>query len=231
MAVVTASTARSNASSLAREGLVVPLILRTYWSAASWTSSSVAGGAKLWSVRMFRHMPKAYAARVSTAYADANAGHRLVRRFGATRPGAWFFARTLDHLDKPVYRWSGGRTTVAAVLSGLPIVMLTTTGAKSGRQTTSPVLGFEDGDDVIVIGSNYGQAHHPAWVHNLRANPRAHLEIRGVAREVTAEEATGPERERHVELASAVYPGYRVYVKRAAPRRIAVIRLIPYRGI
>jgi deazaflavin-dependent oxidoreductase (nitroreductase family) len=180
---------------------------------------------------MFRHMPKAYAARVSTPYADANAGHRLIRRIGATRPGAWFFARTLDHIDKPVYRWSGGRTTLAAVMSGLPVVMLTTTGAKSGRQTTSPVLGFEDGDVVVVIGSNYGQAHHPAWVHNLRANPHAQLEIRGVGREVTAEEATGDERERYLNLASVVYPGYRVYVRRAAPRRIAVIRLIPSRGI
>jgi deazaflavin-dependent oxidoreductase (nitroreductase family) len=168
---------------------------------------------------------------VSTPYADANAGHRFIRRIAATRPGAWFFARTLDHFDKPVYRWSGGRTTLAALLSGLPVVMLTTTGARSGRKTTAPVVGFEDGDVVIVIGSNYGQAHHPAWVHNLRANPGARLEIRGVPREVMAEEATGPERERYLDLASAVYPGYRVYVKRAAPRRVAVIRLIPSRGI
>ena len=102
-----------------------------------------------------------------------------------------------------MYRWSGGRTTVAAVLSGLPIVMLTTTGAKSGRKTSSPVLGFEEGDDVIVIGSNYGQAHHPAWVHNLRANPRAQLEIRGWR---ARPRATTRARRRYLELASAVYP-------------------------
>ena len=52
-----------------------------------------------------------------------------------------------------------------------------------------------------------------------------------MAREATAEEATGPERERYLDLAAAVYPGYRIYAERAAPRRIAVIRLIPYRGI
>jgi RimJ/RimL family protein N-acetyltransferase len=62
VAAATDSTARLNASSFAREGLFVPLILRTYWSAASCTSDSVAGGAKLWSVRMFRHMQTAYAA-------------------------------------------------------------------------------------------------------------------------------------------------------------------------
>jgi deazaflavin-dependent oxidoreductase (nitroreductase family) len=168
---------------------------------------------------------------VSTSYADANAGHRLVRRFAATRPGAWLFARTLDLIDKPVCRWSGGRTTATALLAGLPVVMLTTTGAKTGRRTTSPLAGFEEGDDVIVIGSNYGQAHHPAWVHNLRADPRAHLEIRGVRRAVTAEETTGAERERYLGMASVVYPGFRVYVRRAAPREVAVIRLIPCRGI
>lgn len=130
-----------------------------------------------------------------------------------------------------MYRWSGGRTTVAAALSGLPVVMLTTTGARSGRTTTVPVLGFEDGDVVVAVGSNYGQAHHPAWVHNLRADPRARIEVGGVAREVTAEETTGADRERYLELASAVYPGFRVYAERAAPRHIAVIRLIPYRGI
>jgi deazaflavin-dependent oxidoreductase (nitroreductase family) len=168
---------------------------------------------------------------VGTPYADARAGHRLIRRIGASRPGAWFFARTQDHLDKPVYRWSGGRTNLTAVLSGLPVVMLTTTGARSGRKTTAPLVGFEEGDAVIVVGSNYGQAHHPAWVHNLRANPRAEIEIRGVPRGVTAEETTGSERERYLGLASEAYPGYRAYVKRAAPRRIAVFRLIPSRGI
>jgi len=60
VAASTAATARSNASWFARDGFVVPLILRTYCSAASWTSVSVAGGSKLWSVRMFRHMPEAY---------------------------------------------------------------------------------------------------------------------------------------------------------------------------
>src|SRR6187200_1068406 len=59
VAAATASTASSNAAALACEGLVAPLILRTYCSAASWTSDSVAGGWKLWRVRMLRHMPQA----------------------------------------------------------------------------------------------------------------------------------------------------------------------------
>jgi hypothetical protein len=76
------------------------------------------------------------------SYAEANALHRFVRRLAATRPGSWFFARTLHHADWVVYRLSRRRTTLAALLSGLPVVMLTTAGARSGRETTVPLLGF-----------------------------------------------------------------------------------------
>ena len=130
------------------------------------------------------------------SYADAGAPRRLVRRCAASRPGSWLFARVRDRADRAVYRASGRRTTLSAVLSGLPVMMLTTTGARSGRETTVPILGFEEGDAVLVIASNYGQAHHPAWLHNLRAHPRARLEVRGVWRDVVAEEVESPERER-----------------------------------
>jgi deazaflavin-dependent oxidoreductase (nitroreductase family) len=157
------------------------------------------------------------------SYAEANPVRRVVRRLAATPPGSWLLARTLHPVDRVVYRVSRGRTTFAAVLSGLPVVMLTTTGAKSGRQTTSPILGFEEGDAVIVIASNYGQARHPAWYHNLRANPAARLAVRGVSRDAVGEEVESPER--YLELATVMYPGFTAYVKRAAPRRISVFRL------
>lgn len=159
------------------------------------------------------------------SYADANLVQRSVRRFASTRPGSWLFARTLHHADRAVYRASGGRTTFAAMVSGLPVVMLTSTGAKSGRENTVPLLGFEEGDAVILIASNYGQANHPAWYYNLRAHPRARVEVRGQWREVRAEEVESPERERCIAIAAVAYPGYRRYEQRAAPRRISVFRL------
>jgi deazaflavin-dependent oxidoreductase (nitroreductase family) len=162
-----------------------------------------------------------------SSYADTSAVRRLVRRFAASRPGSWLFARVLHHADRLVYRLSGERTTLAAVLSGLPVVMLTSTGAKSGRRTTVPLLGFEEGDAVILIASNYGQAHHPAWFYNLRADPEARIAVRGVERDVVAEEVPSPERERYLAVAGELYPGYRRYEVRAAPRRISVFRLIP----
>ena len=168
---------------------------------------------------------------MSAAYADANAFHRIVRRLAATRPGSWFFARTLDHADRFVYRVTGARTTLASMLSGLPVVMLTTTGARSGRECTAPLLGFEEGGAVVVVGSNYGQAHHPAWVHNLRANSQARVAVRGAARAVLAEEVEGAERDRYLALAAEIYPGYPQYARRAAPRRIGVFRLIPPEGM
>ena len=168
---------------------------------------------------------------MSYSYADANLPRRVVRRFAATRPGSWLFARTLHHADRAVYRLTQERTTLAGLLSGLPVVMLTTTGAKSGRQTTAPILGIEEDDAVIVVASNYGQAHHPAWYHNLRAHPQARIAVHGAPRDVVAEEATSPERERYLELATLVYPGFPGYVKRAAPRRIAVFKLIPPQGM
>jgi deazaflavin-dependent oxidoreductase (nitroreductase family) len=164
---------------------------------------------------------------VSALYADAHPLRRLVRRIAATAPASWLLARTLHHADRLVYRASRGRTTLAAVLSGLPVVMLTTSGAKSGRPVASPVLAIPEGTGMVIVGSNFGRPHHPGWVHNLRAQPRARVEIAGTAHDVTAEEITGAERDRVMALAAAIYPGFPQYVRRAAPRHIRVLRLIP----
>jgi deazaflavin-dependent oxidoreductase (nitroreductase family) len=165
---------------------------------------------------------------VSARYEDATRIRRLVRRVAATEPGSWVFARIAQRLDRLVYRATGGRSTAASWVSGLPVVMVTTTGARSGRETTTPILGVPEGGGIVVIGSNFGQAHHPAWIHNLRANPRAHVcEVGGSPHEAVAEEVTGAERERLIALAAEIYPGFPQYVKRAAPRHIRVIRLIP----
>ena len=70
-----------------------------------------------------------------------------------------------------MYRASRGRATFTSWTTGLPIVMLTTTGAKSGRTRTLPVLGLPNDGNLVVIASNYGQDRNPAWYHNLRAQP------------------------------------------------------------
>lgn len=152
---------------------------------------------------------------------------RLIRALAGTRPGAWVFARTLHHLDRLTLRLSGGRSTVAAVLGGLPLMTLTTIGAKSGQPRTVPLIGIPDGRNIILIASNWGQARHPAWYHNLRAHPEVMVTVNGRSLPYTARQLDGAERERCWQKAAATYTGYTAYVLRAGSRQIPVILLIP----
>jgi deazaflavin-dependent oxidoreductase (nitroreductase family) len=108
--------------------------------------------------------------------------------------------------------------------------MLTTTGAKSGQPRSWPLLGLRDEDRIAVIAANYGQRHHPAWYHNLRANPRATVVVDGAATPVMARETEGIERDRLWRAALRIYPGYATYERRAAPRRIPIVVLTPTGG-
>ena len=160
-------------------------------------------------------------------YARANAIQKVLRRIAASGPGSWVFARVLHRIDRPVYRLTRGRYTFAALLAGLPVVMLTTTGARSGIRRTSPVLGFPTADGLVVIASNYGQRRHPAWYHNLRANPEGEVTVEGATRRFRAREAEGERRDRIWRAALEVYPGWSAYERRATERRIAVFVLEP----
>ena len=159
------------------------------------------------------------------SFADANAIQRLLRRLAASGPGSWLFARILHHIDRPVYRLTGGRHTFATLVSGLPVVMLTTTGARSGLPRTVPVLGLPTADGIAVIASNYGQARHPAWYHNLRANLEGEIAVDGSRRRFRAVEAQGERRDRIWQQGLRVYPGWSQYERRAPNRRIAIFVL------
>src|SRR5215212_5150524 len=132
---------------------------------------------------------------------------RLLQRLPASQLGAWLFARTLHPLDRLLLRLSHGRVSVPGVLTGLPVIRLTTIGAKSGKLRAVPVVGLSDGDKVVVIASNYGQTHHPAWYHNLRAHPEATLELPGRTGTYLAREATSAERQTYWRRASDIYVG------------------------
>jgi deazaflavin-dependent oxidoreductase (nitroreductase family) len=158
---------------------------------------------------------------------QANPIRRLVRASAAWRPVSWFYARTLHHIDRFTYRVTGGRATFASWVAGLPIVMLTSTGAKSGRRHTLPLVALPEGDRLVLIASNYGKPRNPSWYHNLRANPRATVCFEGVTRDMLARELEGEERERHYARGIEIYPGWTTYRERAANRRIPVLELTP----
>jgi deazaflavin-dependent oxidoreductase (nitroreductase family) len=159
------------------------------------------------------------------SYRRANPFHRVMRSFAASGPGSWLFARVLHRIDRPVYRLTGGRHTLASVVSGLPMVMLTTTGARTGAPRTVPVLGLPTADGLAVIASNFGQEHNPGWYHNLRADPGGFVAVNGARREFRAREARDEVRERIWAEGLKVYPGWSQYERRAAHRQIAVFVL------
>ncbi|MET4612332.1 deazaflavin-dependent oxidoreductase (nitroreductase family) [Rhodococcus sp. PvR044] len=167
----------------------------------------------------------------SSRYRDVNPLYRAMRDLAGTKPMAWFFARTLHHVDGPVYRLTKGRNTLTTLLTGLPLVMLTTTGAKSGANRTVPLVGMPDGDRIVVIASNYGQHSNPAWYFNLRKHPEATVTVAGgEPRQVVAYEAEGEERERLWRMDLEVYPSRAAYKERATDRRIPVMVLEPGAG-
>jgi deazaflavin-dependent oxidoreductase (nitroreductase family) len=160
-------------------------------------------------------------------YNEAGILRRLIRRTAATRPMTWLYLRILQRADQFVYGLTRGRTTLSSWLAGLPIVMLTTIGAKTGQRRTLPVLGLLDGERIVLIASNYGRRRNPSWYHNLRKNPRASVSVGGVTYEVEAHELTGEERERYFQQGVEMYPGFAIYRRWADGRRIPVIKLDP----
>lgn len=154
---------------------------------------------------------------------------RLVQMAAAVVPMSLVPARTLPRIDSAFYRLSHGHTTFSAWVSGLPIVMLTTTGARTGQPRTLPVLGLPDGDRLVVIASNYGRPGNPGWYHNLLVHPRVVLAWRGSAVQMQARELKGEERQLYIDRGLEAYPWWEQYHRRAAPRQIPVIMLEPVR--
>ena len=154
-----------------------------------------------------------------------NRFERMLERVAATPAGGWFFVHVAHHVDPFLLRASKGRVSLAP---GQPIALVTVKGAKSGVPRQTPLLFASDGDDIILLASNAGSTRHPAWYHNLRANPRVDvIAPGGRSGRYLAREAEGSERERLWEIAADLYAGYDVYQGRARGRRIPVMVLSP----
>lgn len=144
-----------------------------------------------------------------------------------SRPGIWLFSRTMPALDRLVIAWSGGRQSLAAIATGLPIIQVTTRGAKSGRPHPIPLIGIPHEGQLIVIASQWGKAKHPAWYWNMRANPQVTITQNGQEAKYEAREVSGREREICWQKAVNIYPGYLIYAGRASHRTIPVFLLRP----
>ena len=140
----------------------------------------------------------------------------------------WFAAigrRVAPRVDRFLLKVTGGRG-VTIGRKALPTLFLTTVGRKSGQERVTPLLYLRDGDRFIVAGSNWGQPHHPAWALNLKAHPRARIQIGRKRTDVVARVAEGEERERLWPFLEEKWPAYRTYKERSG-RDIMVFVLEP----
>ena len=149
-----------------------------------------------------------------------------LHRLGSTKQGAWLFSRILPFLDRPVLHLSNGRYSTTGLLSGLPIVTLTTTGAKSGQPRSVPLIAVPHNNEVILIASNWGGEKHPAWYYNLKATPACTLTFDDKTEPYLARQVAEDERDAYWHIAASYYSGYEAYKSRTKGRSIPVMVLM-----
>jgi deazaflavin-dependent oxidoreductase (nitroreductase family) len=120
------------------------------------------------------------------------------------------------------FRNNGGRVT--GMFAGAPLVLITTTGAKSGKRRTTPIVYTTDGDRLVIIASKGGAPTSPDWYHNLVANPDVTVELPNETFAARARVAEEPERERLYRAQAALMPNFDAYEK-ATTRKIPVVVL------
>jgi deazaflavin-dependent oxidoreductase (nitroreductase family) len=149
---------------------------------------------------------------------------RVLQAFAQTRAGGWMFVNVLPAIDRPLLRVSHGRLSTGM---GQTYVLLHARGAKSGAERTVPLLGTKFGDSILLVASKAGATEHPAWFHNVRANPDVAVSVDGRRQPMRARVAAGEERQRLWAMVCDHYSGYAAYQARTGGRVIPVVVLEP----
>ncbi|MBV7696650.1 nitroreductase family deazaflavin-dependent oxidoreductase [Streptomyces sp. TRM70350] len=149
----------------------------------------------------------------------------IVQKVSSTRGFAKAAPYVMPALDRAVHRLTRGKVLLSATL--LPGVILTSTGARSGRRRRTPLacMPEEGGRSWILVGSNFGRTGHPAWTHNLLAHPDAEIDFKGRDIPVTARLLAGQERAAAWRAVVAFWPPYATYQARVT-REIRLFRLV-----
>lgn len=153
--------------------------------------------------------------------------YTALRKITASRLGIWLFSPTLHILDRATLALSMGKATLSGVLGGVSVVTVTLSAGRTGKARSVPLFGIPAGEAIIVIASNWGRPHNPAWYRRLKASPTVAVTYRNRTAAFTGQELEGAEREVHWRHAVEVYPGYEVYQRRCPSRKIPVILLRP----
>lgn len=136
-------------------------------------------------------------------------------------------ARRLHAWDRFVLRLTDGATTATTALTGLPVILIKTQGARTGLERVTPLLAIGDEDCYLLIATNFGSRRHPDWYYNLKAHPVVEILDGKYSRQYLARELVDAERTAGWKNAAEHFAGYAVYEVRAKERRIPVVELTP----
>jgi len=131
-----------------------------------------------------------------------------------------------DWNQKVIEEFRANEGRVGPPFEGTPVLLLHTTGAKSGEARLHPVVYRSNGDNLVIFASKAGAPVHPAWYHNLLAHPQVQVEVGTRTLDVAARVATGDERERLWAAQTAEFPGFAEYQEKTT-RQIPVVVLQP----
>ena len=156
--------------------------------------------------------------------AEKSRYEKVLQAFAQTPLGGKLFITVFPAIDRRLLPLTRGKLSTGL---GQPVVLLHVRGAKSGVERTTPLLATKQGDLVVLIASKAGAVKHPAWFHNVKANPDVELTVEGRRRPMRARIAAGEEREQLWAMACDNYSGYTTYQRRAGGRIIPVVALTP----
>ncbi len=129
-----------------------------------------------------------------------------------------------DFNQKVIQEFRANKGVVGGPMKGMPMILITMTGAKSGTQITKPLVYTTDGDRCVIIASFAGAAKNPPWYNNLIANPEITVEIGTEKFRAKATEVTGAERQRLYDAQAAQMPIFKEYQQKTS-RQIPVFVL------
>jgi deazaflavin-dependent oxidoreductase (nitroreductase family) len=152
-----------------------------------------------------------------------NALDKALEAFAKTKVGGWYFVKVGNKIDRPVLKLSRGWFSFAV---GSPVLLLKSTGAKSGLVRETPLVYTLDGEAIVLVASNAGSTKHPGWYANLSKNPACEVIAKRRSGRYIAREVTDPaERDRVWALVNDTYNGYEVYQGRTDGRLIPLMVL------
>ncbi len=133
--------------------------------------------------------------------------------------------KIMSALNTWAYRVTSGKIG-GKFLRGAPVMLMTTTGCKSGKPRTAPLIYLEDGDDLVIVASKGGMSRHPAWYRNLEQNPDVEVEIGSERRKMRARRVSDEEKAEFWPKLTQIYRDYDDYQART-DRNIPVVVLSP----